>query len=136
MAKTHVESKILQEIVAIVITGLGLLLFLALISYDPGDLGMYRNPPNEVVANFIGPIGVYVAGGLVLFFGTAAYVVPLVMVAAGIRLIFAAAVKDYRLHLLWFALIVFSGCGLLQMLGLEVFPYAPYAGGMVGKFFA
>ena len=134
MAKAQTESKIIQEIVAIVITGMGLLLLLALISFDPNDVEFFADPPNEIKANLIGPVGAYLGGGLIIVFGTASFILPLMMVASGICLIFSQGGVDYRFKILWFVLILTSGCALIQQMGFGGFEKAPYPGGLVGNF--
>jgi len=131
MAKEQIESKVVQEIIALVVASLGLLLFLALVSFNPKDLGFFSYLPNDVISNFIGPFGAYMAGGLVLAFGLASYVVPVAMVIWGIKLIFGAA-PDYRFTVLWFFLMMLGSCALLQMTGLSGFEKAPYPGGIIG----
>lgn len=134
MAKDKTESDLIKEIIAIVLAGFGLLLFLALVSFDPRDLGFFVEPPGEVIANFIGPVGAYLAGGLILLFGTGSFIVPLLMLAGGIYLIFSPTHLDHRLKIVWFAMIVVSGCSLLQVTGLSGFEKAPYTGGLIGYF--
>src|SRR5438132_9588212 len=67
-----------NEVVAIILLGVGTLLFLALISYNPKDLPSwvpwsYLSPPNKPAQNFIGPLGAILAGFCYLTLGAAAY---------------------------------------------------------------
>jgi DNA segregation ATPase FtsK/SpoIIIE, S-DNA-T family len=134
MAKAPIESKIIQEIVAIIITGLGLLLLLALISFDPADLGLWVEPPNATTANLIGPVGAFLSGGLIFVFGTASFILPLMMVVGGVCLVFAPPSVNYLYKPIWFLLIIISACCLIQLAGFGGFEKAPYPGGMVGYY--
>src|SRR5438046_10659009 len=67
-----------NEVVAIILLGVGTLLFLALISYNPKDLPSwvpwsYLSPPNRPAQNFIGPCGAIFAGFCYLTLGRALY---------------------------------------------------------------
>ncbi len=133
------EAKLLQEIIAIVLIGLGLLILLSLISFDKNDLELFCKPPNDPPVNFIGVAGAYVAGTLAWAFGLGSFLIPLVMVLGGIGMLFSARV-DYPWKALWFFLLLLSGCALLQLgqplLGpLADFGRMAYAGGYMGHFF-
>ena len=59
----------------------GGLLFLALATYTPDDLGSWtgintKEPPNDPAANFLGPFGATVSGYAMFLFGGAAYLLP------------------------------------------------------------
>src|SRR2546430_10274149 len=67
-----------NEVVAIILLGVGTLLFLALISYNPKDLPSwvpwsYLSPPNKPAQNFIGPLGAILASFCYLTLGAASY---------------------------------------------------------------
>jgi len=131
--ETKTELKLVHELSAIGLMGLGSLLFLALISFEPNDVPFFSAGGNEQVDNLIGPVGAWVAGGLVLFFGVAAYMIPLVMLVGGVLLIFAIRVNYWK-KLLWFLLIIITGAGLLQFMEPVVRPVdgVEWPGGIIG----
>ena len=53
-----------REVVGILIATFGLLLFLGTLSYDPSEIGFFRN--QTLAYNWIGPLGAYTA--FVIFF--------------------------------------------------------------------
>ena len=55
-----------QEVIALAILGSGILLLLALFSFDPRDLSFYSQPPQNPKANLVGPAGAYLGGILFL----------------------------------------------------------------------
>jgi hypothetical protein len=72
-----------NEVFGLITLGIGTVLFLALISYDPRDVPSwfqisYVSPSNDPTQNFIGPTGAIVAGVLYFAFGAAAYLVACV----------------------------------------------------------
>jgi DNA segregation ATPase FtsK/SpoIIIE, S-DNA-T family len=108
-----------NEVVAIFLLGVGTLLFLALISYNPKDLPSwvpwsYLSPPNKPAQNFIGPLGAIVAGFCYLTLGAASYFL------AGVLFFFGGA-KLFHLNLRvvprlpWVILFVASGACLFQL---------------------
>ena len=46
-----------QEVIALAILGTGILLLLALFSFDPRDLAFYAQPAQDPKANLVGPAG-------------------------------------------------------------------------------
>jgi DNA segregation ATPase FtsK/SpoIIIE, S-DNA-T family len=108
-----------NEVVAIILLGVGTLLFLALISYNPKDLPSwvpwsYLSPPNKPAQNFIGPFGAIFAGFCYLTLGAASYFL------AGALLFFGAAKLFHaNLRLIarvpWSILFIMSGACLLQL---------------------
>jgi S-DNA-T family DNA segregation ATPase FtsK/SpoIIIE len=131
--KPATEIKLAHELAAIVLMGVGALLLLALISFEPNDVPFFSVGDGGEIDNFIGPVGAYVAAGLVLGFGVASYMIPLVMIVGGVLLIFAIRV-NYWMKLLWFALIIITGAGLLQFLEPVIRPIEgmDWPGGGVG----
>src|SRR5438105_15242798 len=108
-----------NEVVAIILLGVGTLLFLALISYNPKDLPSwvpwsYLSPPNKPAQNFIGPLGAILASFCYLTLGAASYFL------AGALLFFGGAKlfqTNLRLiaRLPWIILFIASGACLLQL---------------------
>ncbi|MEM1157107.1 MAG: DNA translocase FtsK [Verrucomicrobiota bacterium] len=131
--KPATEIKMAHELAAIVLMGVGILLLLALVSFEPNDVPFFSVGHGGEIDNFIGPVGAYVAAGLVIAFGAASYMVPIVMGIGGVLLIFAVRV-NYWMKLLWFALIIITGAGLLQFMEPVIRPIdgMDWPGGVVG----
>tara|TARA_R110000850_G_scaffold51455_16_gene124983 strand:- start:4416 stop:6974 length:2559 start_codon:yes stop_codon:yes gene_type:complete len=73
-----------HEVVAIVLVGICAMFLLALVSYSPSDLPTWvpfssQAGQNEVVNNFIGPVGAVTAGYAYFFFGAASFFIPAVL---------------------------------------------------------
>ena len=108
-----------NEVVAIVLLGVGTLLFLALISYNPKDLPSwvpwsYLSPPNKPAQNFIGPFGAIFAGFCYLTLGAASYFLAGALLFFGAMKLFHANVRLIA-RLPWTILFVASGACLLQL---------------------
>ncbi|HUJ09772.1 MAG TPA: DNA translocase FtsK [Verrucomicrobiae bacterium] len=72
-----------REIWAVVLVGLSLLLLLSLISYNPYDVGHVAASGRKPVANFIGPVGAWIAFSTFQTFGLAAYGLMAVLAVLG-----------------------------------------------------
>ena len=103
-----------QEVIALAILGSGILLLLALFSFDPRDLSFYSQPPQSPKANLVGPAGAYLGGILFLLFGLGSYLFPVVFIAGGLLLFFAKEVRYSQKFLLLGILLVTGAC-LLQL---------------------
>ncbi|MBV8275838.1 MAG: DNA translocase FtsK [Verrucomicrobia bacterium] len=108
-----------NEVVGLVALGIGTVVFLALISYNPGDVPSwvwfsYKSPPNNPTQNFIGPTGAIVAGFLYLTLGAAAYLVTSLLLGFGVAKLFLAGFRIFK-RLPWALLFVVSGAALTQL---------------------
>lgn len=128
----------------LVLLGVGTLLFLALVSYTPGDLPTWIpfsqiSPPNEPVHNFIGPFGAVVAGFFYFIWGAASYLVPAIMFGyGGVKLLSVPIRVVPRLG--WILLFLVSGACILAVQPYFLDSWKETfnihgAGGWVGYFF-
>ena len=77
-----------NEVFALILLGVGTLLFLALISYTPKDVPSWIwfsniSPANHPAQNFIGPFGAIVAGICYQLIGAAAYLLAAILLGFG-----------------------------------------------------
>jgi S-DNA-T family DNA segregation ATPase FtsK/SpoIIIE len=137
--ETHSHS--LHEVLSLVLLGLGMLLFLALISYTPTDVPSWFPlssvaSPREPVLNFIGRAGAIAACVSYAFLGAASYLVAALLLGyGGMKLLN----PDLRLtaRAWWAVAFVASGACLAQLLPWPVIDMERLniagAGGWVGK---
>jgi S-DNA-T family DNA segregation ATPase FtsK/SpoIIIE len=108
-----------NEVFAIILLGVGTLLFLALISYNPKDLPSwvpwsYLSPPNRPAQNFIGPFGAILAGFCYLTLGAASYLLAAVLLGFGAAKLFHSNLRTVA-RIPWIVLFIASGACLLQL---------------------
>jgi S-DNA-T family DNA segregation ATPase FtsK/SpoIIIE len=108
-----------NEVFGLIALGIGTVLFLALISYDPRDVPSwfqisYVSPSNDPTQNFIGPTGAIVAGVLYFVFGAAAYLVASVFLGFGGAKLFLPGFRIFQ-RLPWAVLFVLTGAALAQI---------------------
>ena len=107
-----------NEVVAIILLGVGTLLFLALISYNPKDLPSwvpwsYLSPPNRPAQNFIGPAGAIFASIFYYLIGAGSYLLAGALLFFGTMKLFHAGVRLVA-RLPWTILFIASGACLFQ----------------------
>jgi len=110
-----------QEVIALAILGTGILLLLALFSFDPRDLAFYSQPSQDPKTNLVGPAGAYLGGILFLLFGLGSYLFPVVFIAGGLLLFFAKEVR-YSQKFLYLGILLVTGACLLQLAAPAVGP--------------
>jgi S-DNA-T family DNA segregation ATPase FtsK/SpoIIIE len=108
-----------NEVFALILLGVGTLLFLALISYAPKDLPSWVpfshvSPPNRPAQNFIGPFGAIIAGFSYLMIGAASYLLAVVLLGFGGAKLFHSNLRVTP-RLPWIVLFIVSGACLLQL---------------------
>jgi S-DNA-T family DNA segregation ATPase FtsK/SpoIIIE len=82
------SSKAWNEVLGLVLLGVGTLWFLALVSYSPADVPSWlffskQGAPEAQTENFIGPVGAVVAGLTYFLLGAASYLLAVVLIGFG-----------------------------------------------------
>src|SRR5439155_1371370 len=112
------EHSHLREIWAVVLVGLALLLLLSLISYAPFDVGNSAGNAGQPVANFIGPVGAWLAFATFQTFGLGAYFLMVTLAVIGTALLMRQDVP-WRGKIVAGLLLLVASCCLLHIAGLE-----------------
>ena len=88
-----------NEVYALILLGIGTLLFLALISYVPKEIPTWFAPLNVTPLrypgqNFLGPVGVITAGVCYFLMGAASYLLASVLLGFGGAKLFPPGITD------------------------------------------
>src|SRR5262249_25897168 len=126
----------LNEIVAIALTAVSLLLFLCLFSYDPNDPSW--NAAGQTAAhNWIGAVGANVAAALFQGIGLAAYLLPFLLLAAAWRRFRSRQIKAPLSRVIGLVAMLFSSSALLSLVNFKPFFDGSFnAGGLFGAVIA
>jgi len=81
----------LREVGVVVLTGMAVFVLLAVLSYSPFDSAWNYQSSHPEIRNMVGRSGAYAADILLYLLGRIAYVVPLVLVLFGVRLLLRRA---------------------------------------------
>jgi len=114
-----VKSNAWNEVFALILLGVGTLLFLALISYTPKDVPSWVwfsqvSSPNRPAQNFIGPFGAIIAGFSYMMLGAASYLLAVVLLGFGGAKLFYSKLRVAP-RIGWIVLFIVSGACLLQL---------------------
>ena len=118
MARTAKNSA-WNEVIALVLLGVGTLLFLALISYAPKQIPTWFPPLNVTSSpspgqNFLGPVGAIVAGICYFLVGAASYLLAVTLFGFGAAKLFHSELRVSR-RMGWITLFIASGACLLSL---------------------
>src|SRR5271165_6679339 len=108
-----------NEVMGLVLIGVGTILFLALISYTPKDVPSWVwfssvSPPNNPAQNFIGPTGAVIAGFLYMTLGCASYLIATILLGFGGAKLFLPGFRLLK-RLQWAVVFVVSGAGVAHL---------------------
>ena len=114
-----VKNSAWNEVFALILLGVGTLLFLALVSYDPKDLPSwipwsYLSPPNHPAQNFIGWFGAVLASICYFMIGAASYLLAVILLGFGAAKLFHSTLRVSK-RIPWIVLFLASGACLLQL---------------------
>ena len=127
-----------SDIIGIALIASALLLLVAQLSFDRGDISTNRFPPNQTTHNLIGAAGAFGANLLFQGFGAGAFVLPVLLMMFGLGYLFEFL--GYLKHRWAWAAVLFLTClGFFalysdQLETLRGNINAPSAGGYLGKF--
>src|SRR5881296_2412257 len=125
-----------NEIIAIALIALALLLGLCLASYNPNDPS-WNAAGESATHNWIGAVGANVAAGLFQTIGLAAYLLPLLLLAAAWRRFRSRRMRTEYSRLTGLAIVVLSSSALLALANIRpLFDRSFNAGGLVGVIIA
>jgi DNA segregation ATPase FtsK/SpoIIIE, S-DNA-T family len=126
-AGSHFDSRRRAEFEGFLLSTAGVLILLSLVSYHSIDPSLDTSVSNwSAIHNWIGRLGAYVADALLQGLGWTAYLVPLVLLVAGVRRIVLRPFAAPRTKAVGVVLLAASVAALLDMI-----PVTPPIAGMV-----
>lgn len=125
-----------NEIIAILLFALGALLALCLFSYKPNDPS-WNAAGQNVTRNWIGPLGANIAAGLFQFVGLAAYLLPLLLLAAAWRRFRTRRIRAPLSRVIGLVTLVMAAASLFAIFIVRpLFDASVPAGGLAGALIA
>ena len=121
------DSRRRSELLGFLVAVAGLLVLLSLASFVPEDPSLNTAAaPGAATQNWIGPVGAYIADLLFQGFGWVAYLIPMLLLVVGARLLIVRPFATPKTKALGAGLLVTSTSALLEM-----FPYTPAVRGLI-----
>jgi S-DNA-T family DNA segregation ATPase FtsK/SpoIIIE len=131
------ERNFKQDLALLSLTALCLYLLLSLITYSPLDDGWSTASASNRFHNAGGPVGAYLADGLLHALGYLAYIIPLLAAGKVVQIFRThqpqASGAVWLLRLLGFFLLVFSFAALIELSIFRASELPAGAGGMIGQ---
>src|SRR5262245_45744989 len=136
-SKSPAQHRGFSDIIGIILVAAALLLLVAQLSFDRGDVGANKFPPNQTTHNLIGGAGAHLANLLFQGFGAGAFVLPVLLMLFGLG--YLLEFLSYLKRRWVWAVVLFLTClgffdlysSYLQTLRQNI--NAPSAGGYAGK---
>jgi S-DNA-T family DNA segregation ATPase FtsK/SpoIIIE len=126
-----------NEIVAVALAALAILVFLCLATYNPNDYVPFISPNSNESKNWIGVVGASVAGILFQTVGLTALLSPFLIGLFAWRCYRAEIFYPLLSHIIGFVIFVVSMASLLEVFGIAAsFDRSFRAGGLLGVSFA
>ena len=114
------ENRALNEVIGLVLLGVGTLLFVSLVCYRPEQVpawflfGQKASGVQRHSLNFMGDVGAIVASCSYFFLGAASYLVAAILLGYGGAKLFSTNIA-VRVRLLWIALFIVSSACLIEL---------------------
>ena len=108
-----------SDFIGVGLLAAAVLLLLAQLSFDSGDIAKLVNPPNKPLHNWIGWLGAHLAWVSFLTFGVTAYIVPVLLAAFGVGYLFnfLGYLREHsRWSVMWAGILLLSLTGLLHIM--------------------
>lgn len=122
-----------NEIVAILLLALGVVLALCLVSYNPDDPS-WNSAGRSSTNNWIGPFGANIAATLFQFVGLASYLLPLLLLAAAWRRFRTRRIRAPLSRIIGLLMLVLSAAALFDIfIAQRIFDGSFEPGGAVGE---
>ncbi len=122
-----------NEIIGLIMIGIGVVILLALLSYDSSDPSWNSVGGNARARNWVGPMGAHVANALYQAFGIASWIVPLMLFIIGRWQWDDDESEVSKPKILGLFLMIVALTGWVTLFGPEK-PGSFYWGGFVGQF--
>ena len=131
------ERNFKQDIALLCLSALCAYLLLSLVTYSPLDDGWSTAGANTTFKNAGGPVGAYLADGLLHALGYLAYIIPLLAAGKVVQIFRMHQIQStgavWLLRLLGFFLSVFSLAALIEFSVFSADTLPAGAGGMIGQ---
>ncbi|HZH90944.1 MAG TPA: DNA translocase FtsK [Pyrinomonadaceae bacterium] len=125
-----------NEIIAIALFALGLMLTLCLVFFNPNDTSFNARGENET-RNLVGPVGAYVSDAMLQTVGLASYLLPLLLFLAAWRRFRTRRIHAPVSRIVGLLTLLVSASAILALVGMPLlFDGRVSAGGFIGTFVA
>ena len=130
------KRQYIDEIKAIIVLSIGMILLASLLSFVPEDLPWYTSSPNIPAKNLIRVVGAYTGGALFFVFGYSAFFVVLFLIFWSWNKFSSRTLNLTISKFISFSVLFCALSALFTMMGAEELPARFQRGGIVGLLFS
>lgn len=129
-----VKNKHLNEVIALLLFAVGLIILLSLVSYDASDPGFSVSASSPQIENYIGVVGAYLADALLQVFGVSSYYIPAFLITYAVFLFLGREAAHPHLKKIGAVILFLSTSVFFGLWGesLSLFGSTIPSGGMLG----
>lgn len=129
-----------NEIQAIMLFAVAVLIFISLASFSFSDIGLFTSKPNVPINNFAGVFGAYVGAALFFVMGLSSYVIPLLILSWAAARLFGITPQKVYFKVFGTFFLILASSSIFSMIGRGDASHAQSfrfsLGGIVGLVFS
>ncbi len=125
-----------NEIQAVILFALALLILISLATFSFSDLKMFTSRPNMPVKNFAGIFGMYVGGALFFLMGLSSYVMPLLVLSWAAARLYGVTPQKILFKISGTFFLILASSSIFSMFGSADNALRFSLGGIVGLMFS
>jgi len=125
-----------NEIQAVILFALALLILISLATFSFSDLKMFTSRPNMPVKNFAGIFGMYVGGTLFFLMGLSSYVMPLLVLSWAAARLYGVTPQKILFKISGTFFLILASSSIFSMFGAGDNSFRFGLGGIVGLMFS
>jgi S-DNA-T family DNA segregation ATPase FtsK/SpoIIIE len=125
-----------NEIQAIILFAIAILIFTSLITFSFSDLAAFTSKPNIPVKNFAGLFGVYIGAALFFIMGLSSYVIPLLILSWAVARLYGITPQKVYFKIFGTFFLILASSSIFSMIGRGDNSFRFSLGGVVGLVFS
>ncbi|MDD3906339.1 MAG: DNA translocase FtsK [Candidatus Omnitrophica bacterium] len=125
-----------NEIQAIVLFAVAILIFTSLLTFSFSDLSIFTSKPNVPVKNLAGLFGVYIGAALFFLMGLSSYVIPLLILSWAVARIYGITPQKIHFKLFGTFFLILASSSIFSIIGRGDNSFRFSLGGIAGLIFS
>ena len=125
-----------NEIQAIILFAIAILIFTSLITFSFQDLSIFTSRPNIPVKNFAGLFGVYLGAALFFTMGLSSYVIPLLIISWAVARLYDVTPQKVHFKLFGTFFLILASSSIFSIIGKGDNSFRFSLGGITGLIFS
>ncbi|MDO8525757.1 MAG: DNA translocase FtsK [Candidatus Omnitrophota bacterium] len=125
-----------NEIQAIILFAIALLIFASLITFSFSDLSIFTSRPNVPVKNFAGLFGAYIGASLFFLMGLSSYVMPVLIITWAVARLYGITPQKIHFKLFGTFFLILASSSIFSIIGKGDNSFRFSLGGITGLVFS